>query len=57
MREQSEQEWSFFLIGISMYVKKIMLWNLKLIKLINYVLAKNGIFHAYWNQPLLKAIL
>ena len=47
MREQSEQEWSFFLIGISMYVKKIRLWNLKLNKLINYVLAKNGIFHAY----------
>ena len=45
MREQSEQEWSF--LGISMYVKKIRLWNLKLIKLINYVLAKNGIFHAY----------
>ena len=59
MREQSEQEWSFFLIGISMYVKKIRLWNLKLIKLINYVLAKNGIFHAYGSQTLLhvKAIL
>ena len=55
--EQSEQDWSFFLIGISMYVKKIRLLNLKLIKLINYVLVKNGIFHAYWSQTFLKAIL